>query len=181
MGGADKALLPLAGRPLWRHVEARLGPQVAELALSAGGDAARFEGFSGPVLADAGAGGQGPLAGILQGLRWAERLGAEGVITTPVDLPFLPGDLVPQLYLAAEETGCAIAASGGRRHGTCGLWPVSALPRLAAALAAGERRVMDFAATLSPGEAAWPGGTADPFFNINRPEDLAEAEARLAP
>ncbi|MGZ9809229.1 molybdenum cofactor guanylyltransferase MobA [Pseudoroseicyclus sp. H15] len=180
MCGADKALLPLAGGPLWRHVEARLAPQVASLAIAAGGGGDRFAGFGGAVLPDAGAPGQGPLAGILAGMRWAEERGGSHVITCPVDLPFLPGDFVPQLYLAAEATGAAIASSGGRQHGACGIWPVSAGPALEAALARGERRVMAFAAALSPGEAVWPGGEADPFFNINTPEDLAGAEARLA-
>ncbi|WP_373355466.1 molybdenum cofactor guanylyltransferase MobA [Pseudoroseicyclus sp. CXY001] len=179
MGGADKALIPLAGRPLWRHVEARLSPQVADLALSANGDPLRFKGFSGEVLAD-GAPDQGPLAGIAAGLAWAAAAGGSHLITVPVDLPFLPGDLVPQLFLAGEETGAAIAASGGRRHGTCGLWPVTALPALEAALAAGTRKVMVFAETLSPGIATWPADPVDPFFNVNTLEDLAAAEARLA-
>ena len=180
--GRDKALMPFAGTPLWRVVAARLGPQVDALAISAGGDAARIGGFDGPVLTDAGGPGDGPLAGILAALRWAGAEGAAHVITAPVDLPFLPGDYVPKLYLAAEGTGAAIAASGGRDHGACGLWPVTAIPALAAAMAAGERRVMAFAATLSPGRAAWPGAAgdprSDPFFSLNTPEDLALAEAR---
>ncbi|MEM1163582.1 MAG: NTP transferase domain-containing protein, partial [Pseudomonadota bacterium] len=42
MGGGDKAMLDLAGRPLLAHVIDRLTPQVDEVALNANGDAARF-------------------------------------------------------------------------------------------------------------------------------------------
>ena len=71
MGGGDKCLLPLAGRPILAHVIERLKPQVAELIISANGDPARFSAFDLPVVEDRLGGFAGPRAGILAGLEWA--------------------------------------------------------------------------------------------------------------
>lgn len=177
MGGADKALLRLAGQPLVTHAQDRLEPQVERLALSANGDPARL-GFTGlPVLADPL--GAGPLAGVLAALDWAAPLGADAVVSVPVDTPFLPGDLVPRLWLAGDG-GLAVARCGDRLHPTCALWPVALREALRSALAAGAFKVMAFAATHAAAEAPFPGGDPDPFLNLNTPEDLARAEAALA-
>ncbi|MEH6775965.1 MAG: molybdenum cofactor guanylyltransferase MobA, partial [Cereibacter changlensis] len=138
MGGADKALLPLAGRSLLAHVRDRLEPQVEALALSANGDAARFAGFGLPVLTDAAP--QGPLSGVLAALDWAAAQGADAVVSASVDTPFLPGDLVPQLWLAGDG-GLAVAECGGRLHPTCALWPVDLRDDLRGWLASGEAKV----------------------------------------
>lgn len=181
MGGADKALLPLAGRPLIAHALDRLDPQVERLAISANGDPARLARFGLPILADAG-GSHGPLSGLLAALGWAAAHGATHLVTAPVDAPFLPPDLVPRLLLAAEGTGdglgAALARSGGDDHPTCGLWPVAAQAALAAFLASGAKpRVRDFAAALNAARADFPADGA--FANLNTPQDLAMAEARI--
>ncbi|MDH2326474.1 molybdenum cofactor guanylyltransferase MobA [Cereibacter sp. SYSU M97828] len=170
MGGADKALLPLGGVSMIARVRARLEPQVEALAISANGDPARFRGT---VLPDDDP--QGPLSGVLAGLRWAAGLGADAVVTAPVDVPFLPGDLVPMLCL--RWPGAALARAGGRLHPACALWPVTAAPSLEAWLASGQRRVGDFAASIG----ATPVDFPDPreFLNLNTPEDLAAAQALL--
>lgn len=173
MGGVDKALLPLAGRPLVARVRDRLEPQVEALAISANGDAARF-GPGLPVLPDLA--GAGPLAGIYAALCWAAPLGATAVLSVPVDAPFLPGDLCPRLCLAAETApeGLAIARAAGRVHPTFGLWPVGVRGDLEAFLTSGAKpRVMDFAAAHGAAEADFPDATA--FENLNTPEDLARA------
>ena len=177
MGGADKALLPLAGRPLIAHAIDRLEPQVERLAISANGDPARFSRFGLPVLPDAG-GSHGPLSGLLAALDWAAPLGATHLVTAPTDAPFAPPDLTPRLLLAAEGTGAALARSGGNDHPTFGLWPVSARDALAAFLASGAKpRVRDFAAALHAARADFPADGA--FANLNTPQDLATAEARI--
>jgi MobA-like NTP transferase domain len=71
MGGGDKCLLPLAGRPILAHVIERLKPQVAELIISANGEPTRFSDFGLPGVEDRLGGYVGPLAGILAGLEWA--------------------------------------------------------------------------------------------------------------
>ena len=175
MGGADKALMPLAGKPMIAHVVGRFAPQVEALAISANGDAARFDGFGLPVIPDADR--LGPLSGILVALDWAADAGATAVVSVPVDAPFLPGDLVPQLLLAGRD-GLAIASAEGRAHPVFGLWPVDVRARLAAFLASGVKpKVLDFCALVDAGRAEFFDGTA--FLNVNRPEDLARAEALI--
>jgi molybdopterin-guanine dinucleotide biosynthesis protein A len=170
MGGADKALLDMAGQPLLAHVISRFAPQVECLALSANGDAARFAGFGLPVLPDLAP--HGPLSGILAGLIWAQAQGATAVVSVPVDGPFLPPDLVPRLCLAADATGMALAASHGTWHPTFGLWPVALAPALTDFLTSGvKERVRDFATAHGVQIADFPDDLA--FANANTPEDLA--------
>lgn len=181
MGGRDKALLPLAGRPLLAHAVERLGPQVAALALSANGDPARFAATGLPVLPDAER-GQGPLAGLLAGLDWAAGMEADAVVTVAVDTPFFPCDLVPCLQLAAESApqGTALAESAGAVHPTFGFWPVGLREDLRRHLAQGRRKLRDWPPARAAARAAFPAAAGDPFFNINGPEDLARAEALAA-
>lgn len=177
MGGADKAMLPLAGRSLIAHAVERLEPQVDRLAISANGDPARLAGLGLPVLPDTDA-SQGPLSGLLAGLDWAARLGATHLVSVPVDAPFFPPDLVPRLLLAGEGVGAALARSGGNDHPTFGLWPAGAAPALRDFLASGEKaRVRSFADSLHAARADFPDDGA--FANLNTPEDLATAEARI--
>lgn len=185
MGGGDKTLLDLAGRPLLAHVIARLRPQVGALALNANGAADRFAAFGLPVLADGLPGHPGPLAGVLAGLEWARAAhpGAAHVLTAPGDAPFLPADLLARLEAARAAAGAdiAVAASGGRTHPVCALWPVALAGALRHALAGeGMRKVGAWMARFRVAEAAWPAEPADPFVNINRPEDL-DAARRIAP
>lgn len=181
MGGADKALLQLAGRPLLAHVADRFEPQVERLALSANGDPARFAAFGYPVLADEDTARLGPMAGLLAGLDWLAATGGTHLATVSVDTPFLPCDLVPRLLMAADATsGLAIAESQGRAHPTCGLWPIGLRAPLRAALSAGERRIGHWAASHGAAHAVFAGTDPDPFFNLNQLDDLARAEAWLA-
>ena len=177
MGGADKALLPLGGRPLIAHVLDRLEPQVERVLISANGDPARFQGFGCRVLPDAAP--QGPLSGILAALMAAAGMGATHVVSTPCDTPFLPGDLVPQLMLAAEgsPSGLALAADSTGDHPATAIWPVGLVPALAAFLAEGEAKVTRFTAAHQAARARFPDPRA--FLNLNTPEDLTAAEALL--
>ncbi len=189
MGGGDKCLRQVAGRPLLEHVIARLRPQVARLVLNANGDPARFAPFALPVVADSVAGFAGPLAGVLAGLRWAGRhgSGASRIVTVPTDAPFLPRDLVARLvHAVADAPGAiALAASRGRTHPVCGLWPVALADDLEAALEEGVRKVLDWTGRHETHVVDFPliragGSTIDPFFNANRPEELDEAGRLIA-
>ncbi len=180
MGKVDKAFVTLAGQPLIVHVAERLLPQVGACAISANGDPARFAETGLPVLPDAEPGGLGPLAGILAGLDWAAGQGAETVVSAPVDTPFIPGDLVPRLLLAAEgmrapfALACAPDGAEMRLHPACGLWPVAVRDDLRAALRQGVRRLGAWAEEAGARRCFFADGERA-FFNINRPEDLARA------
>ncbi|NPD17251.1 molybdenum cofactor guanylyltransferase [Xinfangfangia sp. D13-10-4-6] len=204
MGGADKAHLMLAGRPLISHVIARLSPQISaawadpasadadpdpacRIMISANGDPARFSSTGLKVLADEAS--YGPLSGILSGLRAAQAAGAAAVISTPVDAPFLPDTLVSALMAAVQSPAGStkdaaflhptFARAGGRDHNASALWPVALADPLAAFLASGAKpKIADFAAMHGAVAVDFP----DPegFANLNRPEDLARAESRMS-
>jgi molybdopterin-guanine dinucleotide biosynthesis protein A len=188
MGGGDKCLLPLGGRPILAHVIERLKPQIAELIISANGDPARFSAFCLPVVADRLGGYAGPLAGILAGLDWlrTNRPESSFAITAASDTPFLPLDLVDRLWHAAGEGAAklAVARSAEGMHPVFGLWPVTLAPDLEASLMSGDRKVSDWVIQHQAKEVMFPpleigGRTIDPFFNVNRPEELDAAEAFL--
>jgi molybdopterin-guanine dinucleotide biosynthesis protein A len=170
LGGVDKAFVPLAGQPLITRLLARLQPQVGKIAISANGDASRFDRFPFLVLPDGKLTGLGPLAGLDAGLEWAAQQEAESLITVPVDTPFIPLDLAARLTPAP-----AVAVYRGRQHHLVAHWQVSALPELRRFLKTGAPfKVRDFLTICG----ARP--IADPFLNINTPADLTEA-TRLHP
>lgn len=179
MGGGDKCLLELAGRPMLERAMARLAPQVDLLALNANGDPARFAASGLPVLADVVSGFAGPLAGVLTGMGWAREQGAAWLVTAATDTPFFPLDLVARLRAAAQADAAevAFAASDGRTHPVFGLWAVGLEDDLRRALVVeGERKIDRFAGRYALVTADFSTRPFDPFFNANRPEDLAEAE-----
>jgi len=184
MGGGDKCLRPLAGRPLLAHILERARGQVAALALNANGDPERFAMFGLPVVADSIPDFAGPLAGILAGLDWAAAAlpQASHVASFAGDAPFLPRDLVARLAaaIAAEDAELACAASAGQAHPVFGLWPLALRAELRQAVAVeGVRKVDQWTARHRLAVVEFPVSPVDPFFNANRPEDLAAAE-RLA-
>ena len=108
MGGADKALLPLGGRPMLAHCLQRLAPQVDRIAISANGEPARLAGFGLPVLADSVPGYPGPLAGVLAAMDWAAEAGAGGVVSLAADTPFAPADLADTgRFCDGRQSRCA--------------------------------------------------------------------------
>ncbi|TCD11817.1 molybdenum cofactor guanylyltransferase MobA [Oricola cellulosilytica] len=185
MGGGDKPLMDLGGRPMLQHVIARLEPQVEAIAINANGDPKRFAEFGKPVVEDTVEGHAGPLAGILSGMLWAHRLdtGVTHVLTAAADTPFLPPDLAARLTEEATgQTTIAMAESDGHRHPVFALWPVALASDLQAWMAATDTyKVMAWARrhTLIMCNFALLSDGTDPFFNANTPEELARAEAIL--
>jgi molybdopterin-guanine dinucleotide biosynthesis protein A len=193
MGGGDKCLRPLAGKPILAHIIERARPQVTTLILNANGDGTRFVSFGLPVVPDVVEGFAGPLAGILTGLEWARRHVPQGrwVASFASDAPFLPRDLVARMLNAVADQGAdlACAASGGQAHPVFGLWRVDLADDLRRALTIeGIHKVDQWTARYKLAEVEFATAPFDPFFNANRPEDLdaaeqihAAAELRAAP
>jgi molybdopterin-guanine dinucleotide biosynthesis protein A len=181
MGGGDKARLRIGGRTIIERVLARLKPQCAALILNANGDPARFADTGLAVVPDSIPDFAGPLAGILAGLDWAAKEAPDiaDIVSVPGDCPFLPEDLVARLSAARarEAAPLACARSGEWRHPVVGLWPVALRGDLRQALVAeGLRKIEAWTARHGVAVADWPALPVDPFFNINTPEDAAEAE-----
>jgi molybdopterin-guanine dinucleotide biosynthesis protein A len=183
MGGGDKPLRLLAGRPLLDHVLERLRPQVPSVVLNANGDPTRFAAWGLPVVPDGLPDHPGPLAGILAALDWAasRRPDLPWVVSVPGDSPLIPRDLVARLHAARQAAGVplACALSAGQTHPPIGLWRVDLRDALRQALEAGERKIDRWTARHGIAHAEWPDRPVDPFFNANAPEDLAAAEALL--
>jgi len=116
------------------------------------------------------------LDGPIAGLASARRLDCSTVLTIPCDTPFLPTDLPGRLFEGLADNHAALAASAGYVHPVCGLWRTDALARIGDYAASGRRSLIGFAETIGYAAVEWPD---DPFFNVNSPEQLAEAEARL--
>jgi molybdopterin-guanine dinucleotide biosynthesis protein A len=179
MGGGDKGLIKLHGRPILDHVLERLSPQVDRIVINANGDPGRLAAYDLPIVADAVEGFAGPLAGVLAGMEWAAQNDAEWVVTAATDTPFFPRDLVDRFQQAVADNSAdmACAASGGRHHPVFGLWPVALRDDLSRAMTAdGVRKVDLWTARHRLTVAEFADRPYDPFFNVNRPEDVAEAE-----
>ncbi len=184
MGGGDKVLRTVGALTLLQHATQRLAPQCDGMIVNANGDISRFGTSPHPVVPDSIGGHLGPLAGILTALDWsaAHRSDIEWVVSIPGDTPFIPLDLVGRLHGARIESGVplAFASSGTQVHFAVGLWPVSLRQDLRRALLEKDiRSVREWAGLHGYAQASWPIAPADPFFNINTPDDLAEA-GRLA-
>ncbi len=184
MGGGDKCLRDLNGRPLLAHVADRMAPQVDRLILNANGDPDRFRDFDLPVVPDVIEGFAGPLAGVLTGMDWVRVNAPEcpWLVTVPTDAPFVPTDLVDRLLAAVAEQDAqmACAVSGGRTHPVVGLWPVSLADDLRSAMTDEDMRKIDrWTARYTLAEVEWTTDPVDPFFNANRPDDLDTARALL--
>ena len=177
MGGGDKALIEIAGRSILDHALDRFSPQVGPLALSANGDPSRLARFGLPVLPDDAHGPEGPLGGVLAGLRWAETLpNVTHLATVPGDGPCPPQNLVARLLAAG---GDAPAAAEGPRgiEPLHALWPLAALPTLEDLVAHGARGPKRALKMLGARLVAFDG-PAD-FLDVDEPADLARAKSLI--
>jgi len=180
LGGGDKSLRTVGDRTVLAWLIDRLTPQVAHVILNANDDPGRFGTLGLPVVADSLPDHPGPLAGVLAALDWSAESapGIAWVVTVPGDAPFIPRDLVSRLHAGRQRSNAtmACAASQDRAHPVIALWPVSVRDELRSAVAEhGIRRIDRFTQRYACAVVGWPATPVDPFFNVNTPEDLAEA------
>ncbi len=186
MGGGDKSLLELDGQRILDRVIARARPQVDALVLNANGDPERFREFGLPVASDVIGEFAGPLAGILTGMDWARREApeAEWLASFATDAPFLPADMVARFHAAVIEERAEIvcAISQDRTHPVFALWPLWLMDELRAAMENEEMRKIDrWTARYRTTHVSFAADATgiDPFFNVNQPENLEEAQRLL--
>ncbi len=186
MGGGDKGRLMLGQHSLLDHVIARLRPQVSSIILNANGLKDRFSDLNLPVVADSLPGYAGPLAGVLAGLDWAYAHGADHIVSVAADTPFFPKDLVQSFLVKAVgmETPLVLAGTSGEagkvwRQPTFGLWSVALRDDLREKLEDGLRKVVLWTDQHGGREAIFEAEEIDPFFNVNTPEDLLQAQGLL--
>jgi len=175
MGGRDKGLVPFAGRPLVAHVRQCLQGRVREVLINANRHLDDYRPLADRVIVDAEAGYQGPLMGIYSGLRAAT---TPWLLVVPCDTPALPADLVERLVAGLGDGDIAVADDGERLHPVVALIRTSLADDLAAALAAGERKIDRWYA-----RHAWrrvdvsdcPGA----FANLNTDDEKRRLESAL--
>jgi len=171
MGGVDKGLVPLRGKPMAAWVLERLKPQANEIIINANQNLDAYARFGYPVVPDAIGGFAGPLAGLHAGLSAARHPLA---VTVPCDSPFLPLDLVARLGEALGANDLAVAKTGTQPHPVFSLVRRAVLDHLAAFLATGGRKIDAWYATLEVIEVAFDD-EADAFRNITTREELKDA------
>ena len=179
MGGADKGLVALGGRPMVAHVLGRLAPQVDELLINANQNLDRYAAFGYPVVPDTVGGFAGPLAGLQAGLT---RAACDHAATVPCDSPFLPVDLVARLVaaLGAADAQLAVARTFDQPHPVFCVVRRDVLPHIEAFLAGGGRKIDAWYATLRVVEVPFDD-EPDAFRNINTADELTDAERLRGP
>jgi molybdopterin-guanine dinucleotide biosynthesis protein A len=179
MGGGDKSLMPLHGRPMLAHVLDRIRQQSSCILINSNSDPTLFGQFGLPVRADATPGRLGPLAGLLTGLLWAKEISAAHLLTVSCDTPFLPHDLVSRLNrdLAQSCADITVARDPEQIHPVIALWPVHLAAQLAADLESGIRSVQHWQSQFKVCESTF---SSFHFSNLNTPAEWMAAEAGLA-
>ena len=183
MGGGDKCLLPLGDKPMIAHILDAITPQSGDILINTNSDPAPFLKYGQPVLPDAIAGFQGPLAGILTGMLWSRRRHPRQVhlMSVASDVPFLPGDLLERLSgaLKDQRADIAIASTADGTHPTIGLWPVDLAERLEHDLMEGSVRSVH--QWISGFRVACAEFDTIALANINTPDDLAACRRHRPP
>ena len=174
MGGVNKGLQRLNGKPLALHVAERLAPQIDELLINVNQNIEQYAAFGYRIVADQIPDFAGPLAGLHAALSAAAH---PLVATAPCDSPFLPADLVFRLFsaLTATDTDLAVARTFEQPHPVFCLCKRDVLPHLTEFLAGGGRKFDRWYATLNVVEVAFDD-EAEAFENINTREELGRFE-----
>lgn len=168
MGGVDKGLQPLRGRPMVEWVLERLAPQVGEVIINANQNVQTYARYGHRVVGDEVSGFAGPLAGLHAGMKTARH---PLVVTVPCDSPFLPADLVARLASKIGPNDLAVAKTGDQPHPVFSLVRKGLLENLEAYLLGGGRKIDAWYASLRFVEVAFDD-EADAFRNINTLEEL---------
>ncbi|MEX2241425.1 MAG: molybdenum cofactor guanylyltransferase MobA [Burkholderiales bacterium] len=171
MGGVDKGLVHLRGKPMVAWVLERLAPQVGEIVINANQNLEAYAAFGHRVVPDDVGGFAGPLAGLHAGLA---AVAHELAVTVPCDSPFLPADLVARLRAALGANELAVAKTGDQPHPVFSLVRRSVHAHLGAFLAGGGRKIDAWYASLKVVEVPFDD-EADAFRNINTREELGQA------
>lgn len=171
--GGDKPQRILAGQSLLAHMLA-YARTTSPLVAVAMRDITQFA-LPAHIPAIPDAEGCGPLAGLWAAGRYALAQGCDALLSLPCDSPFVPDDLLPRLMAAFSERA-ALASSGGRLHPVCGLWRTDIFRESDRIPDDAPRSLMRFAQRLGHTSVIWPDRPVDPFFNINTPHHLSEAE-----
>ena len=178
MDGQDKGLITLHGRPMIDYIIRALQPQAGHILINANRNAEQYAAFGLPVIADMLGDYFGPLVGMASGMNATD---TAFIITAPCDSPFIPGNLVENLYraLAENEADISVAHDGERMQPVFALLRCSLLPSLLAYLDEGGRKIDTWYGQQRLALADF-SASAETFLNLNTPEDKVMLEDRMA-
>jgi molybdenum cofactor guanylyltransferase len=177
MGGVDKGLIELQGRPLLDYIISALRPQVGEILVNANRNLGHYRTFGYPVIEDLLEDFCGPLVGMATGMQATNR---PWLLTVPCDSPLVPAQLATTLYraLVEEQAELSVAHDGVRMQPVFALLDCRLLPDLLDYLNDGGRKIDSWYARHRTALADF-SATPEMFLNLNVPEDQAELESRL--
>ncbi len=173
----DKCELLLAGKPILHWVLERLQPQCDAIALNINRRQEAYAHLQLPCFDDGLSEAVGPLGGILRAMEWMREHHSDcsHFFTVPSDCPFLPSDLIAQLnQVDTDQVSCA--THQGRQHPLCARWPTHLQSTLRDYLLKGQYAVQRWLEMTPHQTVDFPAQSFDPFFNVNRPQDLQLAE-----
>jgi molybdopterin-guanine dinucleotide biosynthesis protein A len=177
MGGRDKGLLPLAGKPMVEWVMAALKPQVVDIIINANRNLDAYAAYGYRVVSDKLHGFCGPLAGIASSM---ESASTPYIVTTPCDSPLMPLDLAHRLYQAlhVNRAEISVAHNGERLQPVFALLTCTLSNSLLEYLKAGERKIDTWYSRHKLAIVDF-SDSADAFININTPVEIQAVESRL--
>jgi len=178
MGGQDKGLIELNGRPMIEYIIDALKPQVDSIVISANRNLEQYRRYGYPVVEDIMGDYFGPLVGMASGLQVCS---GERILIVPCDSPFVPPVLADKLNAALLEQGAdlSVANDSERMQPVFAMLRRHLLPSLLAYLDDGGRKIDTWYAEHQMALADfsdWP----DAFININTPEDKTVVEQRIS-
>jgi molybdopterin-guanine dinucleotide biosynthesis protein A len=173
MGGVDKGLVEVAGKPMVKYALDILTPLVHSVVINANRSIEEYQQFGVPVVSDTLTGHQGPLAGLSAGIN---ALQCDYVVMCPCDSPFLQSELIQALIKGCIDNDIAVPHDGDR------LQPVFCVVQrrvevsLNTFLDAGERKIDRWFSdhTLYTLDAK---AYSQSFRNINTEEERLSAES----
>lgn len=177
MGGIDKGLILLNGKPMVEHVIAALRVEIDNLLINANRNPEQYAAFGYPVVPDIMDGYLGPLAGMASGMQAAK---TRYIVTAPCDSPLIANNLVQRLYetLIRDDADICTAHDGERMHPVFALMRCELLPFLLDYLNAGQRKIDRWYAQHRLAVADFRD-QPEAFLNVNSLEERAALESRL--
>ncbi len=171
MGGNDKGLVKFNGTPLVRLIAEQISGQANNLLINANRNIEEYRRMGFQVVEDEMQDYQGPLAGILVGLKTCE---TDWLLTIPCDGPYVSSDYVEKMMHGIEDGRhqIAVASDGDRLQPVYALLHKDLIPSLTTYLKSGERKIDRWYAQEGYKEVTFPK-QENMFTNVNTPEQLA--------
>ena len=178
MNGIDKALMEINEQTLLSIAINKATQQTKYIVLNSNRDPSIFKNYSIKVIKDNISNHPGPLAGVLTGIEWFYKNNKKikWVVSVPVDSPFFPNNIIKKLYetVVKSKKLIGVSSSNGRNHPVFSIWHISLMQPLQEALNNNIRKIDLFTKSYNPATVDF-SSSVDPFFNINTPEDLKNA------